>query len=97
MVTWCVHKNSERVDVTVLAEQARMFLCLQCGGMSAEHPDRCPRCGDEIPPDDDATGEGPVYWKISDEPFCSMECVIARHRAWLKEKERAEPVWGQNG
>jgi endogenous inhibitor of DNA gyrase (YacG/DUF329 family) len=39
-----------------------------------------------------------VYWTISDEPFCSMECVIARHRAWLKEKERAEPeLWGQNG
>ncbi len=51
----------------------------------------CPRCGDEIPPDNDATGEGPVYWTISEEPFCSMECVIFVHRMWLKRKEgRAE-------
>ncbi len=58
----------------------------------------CPRCGDEIPPDNDATGEGPVYWTLSGDPFCSMECVIFTHRQWLKEKERAEPEpWGQNG
>ena len=50
-------------------------------------PYRCPRCGDEIPPEDDATGEGPVYWKVSDDAFCSMECVIFTHRKWLKEKE----------
>lgn len=47
----------------------------------------CPRCGDDIPPDNDETGEGPVYWKVSDEPFCSMECVIFMHRQWLKRKE----------
>lgn len=61
----------------------------------------CPRCGDEIPEDNDTTGEGPVYWTQDGDPFCSMECVIRTHRKWLKRKERAEPgaqeILGQNG
>lgn len=66
----------------------------------------CPRCGDEIPLENDATGEGPVYWMLTGDPFCSMECVIWVHREWLKRKElkselSAEEVLaafrGQNG
>jgi endogenous inhibitor of DNA gyrase (YacG/DUF329 family) len=48
----------------------------------------CPRCGDAIPEEDDATGEGPVYWTVTGEPFCSMECVIGTHRSWLKGNGR---------
>jgi endogenous inhibitor of DNA gyrase (YacG/DUF329 family) len=48
----------------------------------------CPRCGDAIPEEDDATGEGPVYWTVTGEPFCSMKCVIGTHRSWLKENGR---------
>ena len=40
----------------------------------------CPECGNGIPEESDETGEGPVYWTLSDEPYCGMECVIARHR-----------------
>lgn len=47
----------------------------------------CPRCGDIVPPECDATGEGPVYWTVSEEPFCSMECVVYTHRRWLEQKE----------
>lgn len=50
-------------------------------------PKKCPRCNEEIPEDNDATGEGPVYWTESDEPYCGMECVVAQHRKWLKEKK----------
>lgn len=31
------------------------------------------------------TGEGPVYWTMSDAPYCGMECVIFTHRKWLRE------------
>ncbi|AYD81170.1 hypothetical protein SEA_KELA_1 [Streptomyces phage Kela] len=48
----------------------------------------CPRCGDAIPEENDATGEGPVYWTVTGEPFCSMGCVIGTHRSWLKENGR---------
>jgi endogenous inhibitor of DNA gyrase (YacG/DUF329 family) len=48
----------------------------------------CPRCGDAIPEENDATGEGPVYWTVTGEPFCSMECVIGTHRSWLKGNGR---------
>lgn len=66
----------------------------------------CPRCGDEIPLENDATGEGPVRWTLTGDPFCSMECVIWVHREWLKRRElkselSAEEVLaafrGQNG
>lgn len=66
----------------------------------------CPRCGDQIPPDEETTGEGPVRWTLTGDPFCSMECVIWVHREWLKRKElkselSAEEVLaafrGQNG
>lgn len=66
----------------------------------------CPRCGNWIPLEDDATSEGPVYWTLTGDPFCSMECVIWVHREWLKGKElkselSAEEVLaafrGQNG
>ena len=56
--------------------------------------DECPECGDEIPDDDDLTGEGPVYWKVTDEPFCSMECVAVRHRKWMKE-HGLKPLHGE--
>lgn len=52
--------------------------------------DKCPWCNGEVPEDDDARGEGPVYWTVSDEPYCSMECVIAQHRRWLKEQEKRD-------
>ena len=87
VVKWCLHKNADRVEVTALADPARMFLCISCDGMRAVTHLACPRCGDEIPPEDDATGEGPVYWKISGEAFCSMECVIYTHREWCKTAE----------
>lgn len=48
----------------------------------------CPRCGEEIPEDNDTTGEGPVYWTQSEEPYCGMECVVAQHRKWLKEQKQ---------
>lgn len=47
----------------------------------------CPRCGDEIPLENDATGEGPVRWTLTGDSFCSMECVIWVHREWLKRRE----------
>lgn len=55
----------------------------------AEYPepamiDLCPECGDAIP--EETETEGPVYWKVTDEPFCGMECVVKRHRKWLKEQ-----------
>ncbi len=53
-------------------------------------PDKCPWCNSDVPEDDDAKGEGPVYWTVSDEPYCSMECVIAQHRKWLKEQEKRD-------
>lgn len=56
-------------------------------GSAYEKPvpsDRCPECGDEIP--EETETEGPVYWKVTDEPFCGMECVVKRHRKWLKEQ-----------
>lgn len=54
--------------------------------IAVKYSQRCPRCGSTVPEDNDETGEGPVYWKRSDKPFCSMECVVAREREWLKEQ-----------
>lgn len=81
---WCLHKNADWVEVTALAEPHRTYMDPGCGGMRTEYFQRCPRCGDEIPPDDDVTGEGPVYWTESWQAYCSMECVIWTHRQWLK-------------
>lgn len=44
---------------------------------------KCPECGDVVPEESEL--EGPVYWTLSEEPFCGMECVVKRHRRWLKE------------
>lgn len=48
----------------------------------------CPRCKNPVPEDDEHTGEGPVYWTVTGEPFCSMECVIGQSRDWLEEERR---------
>lgn len=50
-------------------------------------PELCPECSDVIPEDNDATGEGPVYWTVDNAAFCGMECVVKRHRKWLKENK----------
>lgn len=54
-------------------------------------PTECPRCQGEIPEEDDETGEGPVYWIVNDQAYCSMECVIATHRVWLRENKIKRP------
>jgi hypothetical protein len=84
---WCLHKEADWVEVTVMGEAHRTYMDPACGKSRAEHTKRCPRCGDEIPEENDATGEGPVYWTITGEDFCSMECVIWTHRIWLKTAE----------
>jgi endogenous inhibitor of DNA gyrase (YacG/DUF329 family) len=50
----------------------------------------CPRCDEPIPEEDETTGEGPVYWTVNDAAYCSMECVVAVHRKWLKENKVLE-------
>lgn len=84
----CPHKDANWVDITPLAERNRIWMDADCGGIRTERIQRCPYCGGEIPEENDETGEGPVYWTISDEPYCSMECVIATHRAWLKQQKK---------
>lgn len=51
--------------------------------IAVKYSQRCPRCGDTVPEENDDTGEGPVYWTRSDLPFCSMECVVAQEREYL--------------
>lgn len=84
---WCLHKEGGWVDITTLAEEGRTYLDNNCGGIQREMR-TCPRCGDFTPPENDVTGEGAVYWKITDEPFCSMECVVGYHRTWLEAEQR---------
>jgi hypothetical protein len=47
----------------------------------------CPYCDSEIPEENEETGEGPVYWIVNDTAMCSMECVVATHRRWLRENK----------
>lgn len=55
--------------------------------IAVKYSQRCPRCGDTVPEDNDDTGEGPVFWTRSDLPFCSMECVVAQERQYLAERD----------
>ena len=82
---WCLHKKADWVEVTTLGEEHHTFLDPACGGYRREHADRCPRCGDHIPEETETTGA--VYWTETEEPYCSMECVIWTHQEWLKERE----------
>lgn len=86
---WCHHKNPDPVDVTTYGYSGIRKMCTECGGKlgSDETPPPCPACGEPIPEEGD--GEEPVYWKITGDAHCSMECVIGRHRQWL-EREKAE-------
>jgi endogenous inhibitor of DNA gyrase (YacG/DUF329 family) len=86
----CLHKDANWVDITTFAEEHRTFMDADCGGTRTEQMQRCPRCGDEIPEENDETGEGPVYWTLSDKPYCSMECVIFTHRQWLENEAVAK-------
>lgn len=90
---WCLHKDVELVEISTFSDPAKLFLH-SCGGLQMERLDVCPQCGDGIPEEDDLTGEGPVYWKVTDEPFCSMECVVLRHRRWLM-KHGLKPLHGE--
>jgi hypothetical protein len=47
----------------------------------------CPGCDGDVPKENESTGEGLVYWKVTNEAFCSMECVVKKHRQWLKEQK----------
>jgi endogenous inhibitor of DNA gyrase (YacG/DUF329 family) len=57
----------------------------------------CPGCGEAIPEENDETGEGPVYWTVDNTAFCGMECVVKRHRAWLKENKEQNRKVGARG
>lgn len=96
---WCMCKKAEWTDVSTFSNQVVQRMCTSCGGRVGELEGElklefCPRCGDEIPEEDDIAGEGPVYWKVTAGPMCSMECVIYTHRQWLEEeKEKILNRW----
>lgn len=87
VTAWCLHKGGDAVEVTSVADPIRRYLCTECAGMRTERA-ACPWCGTDVP--EEGPLEGPVYWTVSDEPFCGMECVVAQHRKWLKETERRD-------
>lgn len=89
VTAWCLHKEGSAVEITSMADPLHRYLCSKCAGMRTERA-ICPWCGTGVPDDCEKRGEGPVYWTVSQEPHCSMECVIAHHRKWLKETERRD-------
>lgn len=96
---WCMCKSPEWTEVSTFGYSSIGRMCTSCGGKVGALWGKlklkvCPQCGDEMPEENDFTGEGPVYWKVTWGPMCSMECVTLTHREWLeREKMKLLNQW----